>query len=141
MKMDWFKTMIHYQTRGQGFFPITDLIQKQINTWDIKEGICFLFIQHSSASIVINESYDPSAKMDMEEFLNRLAPKLQPWYRHTMEGSDDSPSHLKSLITPVSLSIPVDNGQLSLGTWQGIYLIEHREHRQERRILMRCLSV
>lgn len=139
--MDWLKTMIHYQTRGQGFFPITDLVQQQINAWNLKDGICFLFIQHSSASIVINESYDPSAKMDMEEFLNRLAPKLQPWYRHTLEGSDDSPSHLKSLITPVSLSIPVDNGQLSLGTWQGIYLIEHRDHRQERRILMRCLSV
>ena len=139
--MEWFKTTLHYKTKGKGFFSITDLVEKQINVWGVSEGICFLFIQHSSASIVINESYDPSAKVDMEEFLNRLAPRSQPWYRHTMEGADDSPSHLKTLITPVSLSIPVDDGQLSLGTWQGIYLIEHRDHSQDRRILIRCLSV
>ncbi len=69
----------------------------------------------------------------MEEFLNRLAPRSQSWYRHTMEGSDDSPSHLKTLITPISLSIPVDEGQLSLGTWQGIYLVEHRDRSQDRK--------
>ena len=139
--MEWFKTTLHYKTKGRGFFSITDLVEKQINAWGVSEGICFLFIQHSSASIVINESYDPSAKVDMEEFLNRLAPRSQPWYRHTMEGSDDSPSHLKTLITSISLSIPVDDGQLSLGTWQGIYLIEHRDHGQDRSILIRCLSV
>lgn len=139
--MEWFKTTIFYKTNGQGFFPITEMVEKQIIDWKIKEGMCFLYIQHSSASIVINESYDPSAKYDMKEFLNRLAPPLQPWYQHTLEGSDDSPAHLKTLITPVSLSIPVDSGQLSLGTWQGIYLVEHRNRRQERKILMRCLSV
>ena len=139
--MEWFKTTIFYKTKGQGFFPITDLVERQINEWGVNEGICFLFIQHSSASIVVNESYDPSAKVDMEEFLNRLAPRSQSWYRHTMEGSDDSPSHSKTLITPISLSIPVDEGQLSLGTWQGIYLVEHRDRRQERRILVRCLSI
>jgi len=139
--MEWFKTIIHYQTKGQGFYLITDMVVKQINAWNIKEGMCFLFIQHSSASIVINESYDPSAKIDLEEFLNRLAPRFQSWYQHTLEGSDDSPAHLKTLITPVSLSIPVDNGKLSLGSWQGIYLVEHRDRRHERKILMRCLSV
>ena len=139
--MEWFKATLHYKTKGKGFFSITDLVERQINEWGVNEGICFLFIQHSSASIVVNESYDPSAKVDMEEFLNRLAPRSQSWYRHTMEGSDDLPSHLKTLITPISLSIPVDEGQLSLGTWQGIYLIEHRDHSQDRRILVRCLSV
>ena len=139
--MEWFKTTLHIQTQSQGLIPITEHVQRQIELWKVKEGMCFLFIQHSSASLAINESYDPTAKIDMEEFLQRIAPQLQPWYRHTLEGADDSPSHLKALITPVDLSIPIDNGRLSLGMWQGIYLIEHREFRQERKILMRCWSV
>ncbi len=139
--MEWFKTTLHIQSPGQGLIPITELVQRQIELWNVQEGMCFLFIQHSSASLAINESYDPTAKIDMEEFLQRIAPQLQPWYRHTLEGADDFPSHLKALITPVDLSIPIDNGRLSLGMWQGIYLIEHRAFRQERKILMRCWSV
>lgn len=139
--MEWFKTTLYIQTQVQGLIPITEHVQRHIELWKVKEGMCFLFIQHSSASLAINESYDPTAKIDMEEFLQRIAPQLQPWYRHTLEGADDSPSHLKALITPVDLSIPIDNGRLSLGMWQGIYLIEHREFGQERKILMRCWSV
>jgi secondary thiamine-phosphate synthase enzyme len=139
--MQWFKHTIRYQTQGQGFYPLTDFVQRQIELWKVKEGMCFLFIQHSSASLAINESYDPTAKIDMKEFLNRIVPESQHWYRHTLEGPDDSPSHLKALITPGDLSIPIDDGRLSLGRWQGIYLIEHRESGQLRKILMRCWSV
>ncbi len=103
--------------------------------------MCFLYIQHTSASLAINESYDPTARIDMQEYLERLAPEDQAWYRHTLEGPDDSSSHLRSLLLPVSLSIPVDGGELSLGTWQGIYLFEHRSAPQQRRVLIRCLKV
>lgn len=139
--MLWKKHRLTISTEGQGFYPITEKVNGLIKQWGIQEGICFLFIQHTSASLVINESYDPSARDDMEEFLQRLAPENQSWYRHTMEGSDDSPSHLKSMITPVSLNIPVDGGSLSLGTWQGIYICEHRFDPQTRHLLVRVLGV
>lgn len=139
--MKWFKTSIDIRTEGPGLYPITQDISSLIRDWGLQEGMLHLFIQHTSASLVINESYDPSARVDMEEFMRRLAPENQGWYRHVMEGADDSPSHLKSMITPVSLSIPVDGGKLSLGTWQGIYLFEHRRHRQNRTVLVRGLDV
>jgi secondary thiamine-phosphate synthase enzyme len=91
--------------------------------------------------LLVSENYDPTAKMDMETFLEKLAPENQAWYRHTLEGPDDSSSHLRAMLTPVSLCIPIDEGELSLGTWQGIYLFEHRTHPQQRSVLLRCLSV
>jgi secondary thiamine-phosphate synthase enzyme len=139
--MKWYKTSLTIGTKGPGMVPITGQVASLIQNWGVNEGMLSLFIQHTSASLVINESYDPSARLDMEEFMRRLAPEQQAWYQHVLEGVDDSPSHLKSMITPVSLSIPVDGGKLSLGTWQGIYLFEHRRHRQQRTILVRCLDV
>ena len=139
--MKWYKSEIRVNTDGQRLYPITNLIVSKMQAWNVEEGMLHLFIQHTSASLVINESYDPSARVDMEEFMQRIVPENQAWYQHVMEGSDDSPSHLKSMITPVSLSIPVDNGKLSLGTWQGVYLFEHRKYPQSRRVLLRCLSV
>lgn len=106
----------------------------------MKEGLCHLFIQHTSASMIISESYDPSARKDMEAYMERLAPEGADWHRHTMEGPDDSPSHLRAMLTQTSLSIPVDNGRLSLGSWQGVYLFEHRRSAQQRRVLLRCLQ-
>jgi secondary thiamine-phosphate synthase enzyme len=96
--------------------------------------MCVLFCQHTSASLVINENYDPTAKIDMETFLEKLAPENQAWYQHTLEGRDDSSSHLRAMLTPVSLCIPIDEGELSLGTW-------HRSHPQRRSVLLRCLSM
>ncbi|PKO13279.1 MAG: hypothetical protein CVU39_19915 [Chloroflexi bacterium HGW-Chloroflexi-10] len=139
--MEWLKCELNFQTHGQALYPITDAINQQIRTWQIWEGMCHLFIQHTSASLMINESFDPTARMDMEQFLLTLAPANQVWYRHTIEGDDDSPSHLKAMIMPVDLSIPIDDGRLSLGTWQGIYLCEHRKLRQQRTILVRCMKI
>ena len=96
---------------------------------------------HTSASLVISESYDPSAKRDMEEFMERLVPENQSWFQHTMEGSDDSPSHMRAMLTSTSLSIPVDHGKLSIGTWQGLYVFEHRSRSHNRKVMVRCLEI
>lgn len=139
--MEWYKDVIVVQTRGKGLYPFTDQVARRIERWGIREGMCHLFIQHTSASLLISESYDPTARMDMETFLEKLAPENQAWYRHTLEGPDDSSSHLRAMLTPVSLSIPIDDGALSMGTWQGIYLFEHRVHPQRRSVLLRCLGI
>ncbi len=139
--MDWYKGELEILTRGKGLYPFTDLVTTSIQGWGIEEGMCYLFIQHTSASLLISESYDPTAKMDMEAYLERLAPENQSWYQHNLEGPDDSSAHLRALLTPVSLTIPIDQGQLNLGTWQGIYLFEHRSHGQRRTVQLRCLSI
>lgn len=139
--MQWYKDTIMVQTRGKGLYPFTDIVVRKLQEWGVRDGLCTLFVQHTSASLLINESYDPTARLDMETFLEKLAPENQAWYRHTLEGPDDSSSHLRAMLTPVSLSIPIDDGQLSLGTWQGIYLLEHRAHAQRRTVLLRCLRV
>jgi secondary thiamine-phosphate synthase enzyme len=139
--MQWFKDTLAITSRGKGLFPFTDLVQARIQQWNIVEGMCFLFLQHTSASLVISETYDPTAKMDLETFMERLVPENQSWYRHTLEGAEDSTSHIRGMLTQISLSIPIDNHQLSLGTWQGIYLFEHRTSGHQRKILLRCLGV
>ncbi len=139
--MNWYKDTLQIQTRGKGLFLFSDSINSKIREWGIKEGMCYLYLQHTSASMVISESYDPSARIDLEAFMERLAPENQAWYRHTMEGSDDSPSHMRAMLTDTSLTIPIDDGQLNLGTWQGVYLFEHRSRPHRRRVLLRCLSV
>jgi secondary thiamine-phosphate synthase enzyme len=138
--VEWYKDIIRVETSGKGLYPITDQIGDLIRNWGITDGICHLFITHTSASLVINESYDPTARLDMEAFLDRLAPEGETWYRHTMEGRDDSPSHLRAILTATSLSIPVEKGQLLLGTWQGVYLYEGRARDHRRKVLVRCLD-
>ena len=98
------------------------------------EGLCTLLVQHTSASLTIQENADPSARHDLEQFLNRLVPENDPLYTHTLEGADDMPAHIKAVLTATSLSIPVAEGQLLLGTWQGIYPWEHRHHGGSRRV-------
>lgn len=139
--MEWHKTTLSYQTNHKGLYEITDRINGQIRDWDVQEGMAFLFVQHTSASLVINESFDPSAREDLESFLDHLTPEGQNWYVHTLEGRDDSPSHMRTMLTHSSLTIPVDDGRLSLGTWQGIYLAEHRRHGHRRNVLLRVLQV
>ncbi len=139
--MDWFKEHILVETRGKGLYPITGQITPLIHSWGIQEGICHLFIAHTSASLVINESYDPSARQDLEVFMEHLAPEGEDWHRHTLEGRDDSPSHMRAILTATSLSIPVDDGELSLGTWQGIYVFEHRARSHRRSVQIRCMKV
>lgn len=139
--MQWHKTTIEIQTQGKGLYIITAQVEKVVQQWGIREGICHLFVQHTSASLVASESYDPTARQDLEAFMDHLVLEDQPYYRHTLEGSDDSPSHMRAILTNTSLSIPIDAGQLSLGTWQGIYLFEHRVRPHRRRVLVRCLSI
>lgn len=139
--MNWHKETIEISTRGKGLYKITAQIEEIVRTWGVEEGILHLFIQHTSASLVASESYDPSAQADLEAYMERLAPENEPYYRHTLEGPDDSPSHMRAMLTLTSLSIPIDNGQLSLGTWQGVYLFEHRARPHRRKILLRCLAV
>jgi secondary thiamine-phosphate synthase enzyme len=139
--MEWHKAEISIETHGKGLYSFTDQVKALIKNWGVQQGMCYLFVQHTSASMVISEDYDHTAKLDMETFMDRLAPEGQAWHRHTLEGADDSPSHIRAMLTQVDLSIPVDEGRLSLGTWQGIYLFEHRQHGHRRSVLVRCLSV
>jgi secondary thiamine-phosphate synthase enzyme len=139
--MNWYKDTIEIKTRGKGLHPFTDAVIARLRQWNVHQGMCFLYIGHTSASLVVNESYDPSARVDMEAFMERLAPENQPWHQHTLEGADDSPSHMRAMLTHTSLSIPIDDGKLSLGTWQGIYLFEHRARGHRRKVLLRVLAV
>ncbi|MBG0770215.1 MAG: YjbQ family protein [Anaerolineaceae bacterium] len=138
--MQWFKSILFINTSGKGLYNFTNAINAQLHQWDVEEGMAYLFVQHTSASLVINENYARSAKTDMENFLEHIAPEGETWYAHTLEGKDDSPAHLRTMLTHTSLEIPVDNGLLSLGTWQGIYLAEHRDAIHQRRVLLRVLS-
>jgi secondary thiamine-phosphate synthase enzyme len=120
----------------QGLQDITAQVLKAVAESGLNEGLCTLFIQHTSASLLIQENYDPSARADLEAWLNRLVPENDPLYTHTLEGPDDMPAHIKSALTAVSLSVPVVDGQLALGTWQGIFLWEHRHHAGRRKVIM-----
>lgn len=138
--MKWFKTTLRIQTEAQGLHDLTARINAQLREWGVREGILFIFVQHTSASLVINEDYADLARRDMENFLTHLAPEGESWYEHTIEGRDDSPAHLKTMITHTDLSVPVDGGQMNLGTWQGVFLAEHRHGRQVRKVELRVLG-
>ena len=125
-----------FRTRGQGLHEITPEVAAVVKTADLEQGLCTLFIRHTSASLLIQENADPSARHDLETWLNRLVREDDPHYTHTLEGRDDMPSHIKAALTATSLSIPVLDGRLSLGTWQGIYLWEHRHHGDTRQVVV-----
>ena len=120
---------------GQGLHAFTVELQRLLAGASLDEGLCTLFIQHTSASLLIQENYDPSARIDLENWLNRLVPENDPLYTHTLEGPDDMPAHIKAALTATSLSIPIVDSQLALGTWQGVYLWEHRHYCGRRRVL------
>lgn len=138
--MEWLKAELDVWTPGQGLHDVTAKVKAQLDDWKVTEGMCFLFLQHTSASLLISENYDMSARRDLEEFLRRMAPENQDWHEHTVEGPDDSPSHMRALLTGTSAQIPIDEGRMSLGTWQGIYICEHRKDKHHRRIQLRCLK-
>ena len=120
----------------RGLQDITDQVARIVSKGGVTSGLCTLFIRHTSASLIIQENYDPSARVDLETFMDRLVPENASWITHTLEGDDDMPSHIKSALTQVSLTIPILDGKLALGTWQGIYLWEHRDHPTPREILV-----
>ena len=127
---------IYIDVNGQGLHLVTHLVEQVIRDAGQQEGLCTLFIRHTSASLLIQENADPSARLDLESWLNRLVPEHDPQYTHTLEGADDMPAHIKSALTATSLSIPIQAGALMLGTWQGIYLWEHRHARSRREIVI-----
>jgi secondary thiamine-phosphate synthase enzyme len=139
--MEWLKDTLEFSTRGKGLLDITREVSSRLRFWKVQEGMCFLYLPHTSASLVINENYDASARKDLATFMDQLAPEEQDWHEHSLEGPDDSPAHMRAMITPVSLSIPVDGGRLALGEWQGIYLFEHRRDPHRREVLVRCLKI
>lgn len=124
------------ETPGQGLLDITPKVNAIVGTAGIEEGLCTIFLRHTSASLVIQENADPSAKRDLERWLARLVPEGDPFYEHDTEGPDDMPSHIKAALTSVSISIPVHHGKLVLGTWQGIYLWEHRRRGSRREVVV-----
>src|SRR5262249_55743140 len=123
-------------TRGKGLYPFTREVAAWIHTTGLQTGLLTLFIQHTSASLVIQENADPDVTLDLADFFERLAPENDPRYRHDTEGPDDMPAHIRAALTQTSLSIPVIGGRMALGTWQGIYLFEHRSSAQRRSVVL-----
>lgn len=121
---------------GQGLHEFTREVDRVVRASGVSEGVCTLFVQHTSASLTVQENADPAARIDLERWLNRLVPEGDPLYTHTQEGLDDMPSHIKAALTATSLSIPVLDGALALGTWQGIYLWEHRSRPGDRSVVV-----
>lgn len=128
--------MFTVETRGAGLHEITDRVASIVRAIGLDVGICTVFIRHTSASLTIQENADPSARRDLEEWLQRLVPEHDPLYTHTDEGPDDMPSHIKAALTSTTLTIPLLDGRLGLGTWQGIYLWEHRAMPKVRQLLV-----
>jgi len=139
--MEWIREELQISTRGKGLYAFTDQLHVLLRKYSVQNGLCVLFIPHTSASLLINENYDPSVQTDMENFLERLIPEMQPWMKHRLEGNDDSSSHLKAAILPTEISIPIDEGRLTLGTWQGVFLVEHRSKAHLRQIEIRIMKV
>jgi secondary thiamine-phosphate synthase enzyme len=132
----WSQKTIHMPSFSRGFHLITDEIEQQLpQISQLDVGILHLFIQHTSASLTLNENADPTVRSDMEQHFNHHVPERAPYYRHTCEGDDDMPAHIKSSLLGASVSIPITRGRLALGTWQGIYLGEHRYHAGGRTII------
>ncbi len=124
----------------QGLYDITHKVADVVAGSGVNEGLVTLFVRHTSASLLIQENADPSAQADLERWLNRLVPEHDPIYTHTVEGPDDMPAHIKSALTATSLSIPLADGRLMLGTWQGVFLWEHRHHRGDREVVVNVLG-
>ncbi len=131
-----YQEIIEIQTSGRATYNITRQIQEVVGAAGLDAGLCHLFVQHTSASLMICENADPSVRSDIETFLSRLAPDGDPVYRHDDEGPDDMPAHIRSILTNMDLTVPVVQGRLGLGTWQGIYLYEHRTHPHRRRVIV-----
>ena len=135
--MSWFQKTIHLSARPRGFHLVTDEILNQVpELAEFNTGLAHFFIQHTSASLSINENADSSVRRDMEKHMNILAPENAPHFEHTYEGPDDMPAHIKSALLGCEFTVPVQQGRLLLGTWQGIYLGEHRDHGWARNVVV-----
>lgn len=131
--MGWLQKEIRLRAKARGFHLVThEIVQQLAELKAYKVGLAHIFIKHTSASLALNENADPTVRMDMEAHFNKMVPENAPYYLHTYEGADDMPAHIKAVLLGSSLSIPIKNGRLNFGTWQGIYLCEHRDRAQGR---------
>ena len=131
-----FQAEIELETGGRGTYDITERVAEAVRSARVATGLCHVFTAHTSASLVICENADPDVRRDLERFMADLAPDGDPRFVHTAEGPDDMPAHVRSILTQTDLTIPVRDGRLALGTWQGVYLWEHRLHPHRRRVLV-----
>jgi len=139
--MKTFQKQIALKPKSRGFHLVTSEIVNQFpEIGEIQQGILQVFIKHTSAGLTINENADPTVRDDFESHINKMVPEDQPYYRHTFEGSDDMPAHIKASLMGTSVQIPVTNGKLNLGTWQGIYLCEHRNHGGSRKLVLSLMG-
>jgi secondary thiamine-phosphate synthase enzyme len=127
-------------TRGKGLYAFTPQVHDWVRASGIRQGLLTLYIRHTSASLLIQENFDPTVQTDLERFLSRLVPESDPIYAHTLEGADDMPVHVRAALTQTHLAIPVADGAPPLGTWQGIYVFEHRRAAQVRSIVLHLLG-
>ncbi|HCW63829.1 MAG: secondary thiamine-phosphate synthase enzyme YjbQ [Leeuwenhoekiella sp.] len=135
--MRFYQKEIRLQAKSRGFHLITQEIEQNLEALrNIKVGQLQVFIKHTSASLTINENADPTVRQDFESHMNKMVPENAPYYIHTYEGPDDMPAHIKASLMGASVTIPVTNGRLNLGTWQGIYLCEHRNHGGARKVVL-----
>jgi secondary thiamine-phosphate synthase enzyme len=128
------------KTRGKGLYPFTREVAKWVASTGVRDGLLTVFVQHTSASLVMQENAGPDVVLDLADFFERLVPENDARYRHTTEGSDDMPAHIRAALTQTSLSVPVVEGRMTLGTWQGIYLFEHRAEPYRRSIVLHLLA-
>jgi secondary thiamine-phosphate synthase enzyme len=138
--MNQVQTRLTVSTRGRGFTEITADVQALVSTAGIGIGLCTLHLQHTSASLLIQENADPDVRRDFERFFARLVPDGDPLFIHTLEGDDDMPAHVRTALTTVNLSVPVAQGRLCLGTWQGIYVWEHRRAPHRRTVIVHVIG-
>ena len=140
--MKFFQKEIKLKARSRGFHLVTEEVKSQLQELkEINSGILNVFIKHTSAGITINENADPTVREDFESHFNEMVPENMPYYKHTLEGSDDMPAHIKASLLGSSLQIPVTNGKLNMGTWQGIYLAEHRNNGGSRKLVLSLYGI
>jgi secondary thiamine-phosphate synthase enzyme len=135
-----FTHQLHIATRGKGFYEFTGEVEAWLRSHETETGLLTVFCQHTSASLVIQENVDPDVVADLADFFTRLVPEDTRLYRHTAEGPDDMTSHIRSALTQTQLAIPIHQGRLALGTWQGFYLFEHRERPHRRSVVLHLLT-
>ena len=138
--MRFANTTLSISTRGKGLYPFTDSVEDWLSKQRAGQGLLTLFIHHTSCSLVIQENADPDVTLDLNDFFERLVPESGKGYRHTAEGPDDMTSHIRSTLTNTSLSIPVISGRMALGTWQGVYVFEHRTRAHQRRVVLQFMG-
>jgi len=131
---------LELRTKGKGLYEITDDVQAKVDRCDVRNGTVTVFVQHTSCSVVVMENADPTARRDLEAFFDRLVPEGADYFTHGSEGSDDMPSHIRMVLTRTSETIPIADGKTQLGTWQGIFLFEHRRAPHRRRVLITIMG-